>query len=97
MKIPDIKGMISLAKDLHEGPQRTAAPRIAAAQRPGDRIELSSHGQQVQKLAAQRTDHSQRSRMVEALKQRFDNNELDTDPQATAEAMVAEGMFDDLI
>ncbi|MCB1220532.1 MAG: flagellar biosynthesis anti-sigma factor FlgM [Planctomycetales bacterium] len=97
MRIPDIKGMISLAKDLHESPTRVPAQRSAAPQRPGDSIELSSQGQQVQKLTAQRSDQSQRASMVAALKSQFERGEMKLDQQATAEAMVSEGIFDDLI
>jgi anti-sigma28 factor (negative regulator of flagellin synthesis) len=97
MKIPDIKGMISLARDLHESPQRVASQRPAATRPASDRVELSSQGQQVQQLTAQRTDQLQRSRLVEELKLKFQNGELDTDPQLTANAMLAEGLFDDLI
>ncbi|MCB1218227.1 MAG: flagellar biosynthesis anti-sigma factor FlgM [bacterium] len=97
MRIPDIKGMISLAKDLHESPQRVTAQRRAETPRSSDRIELSSHAQQVQKLTAERSDMSQRARMVAGLKQQFENGELELDGQATAQAMLAEGLFDDLI
>lgn len=97
MKIPDIKGMISLARDLHESPQRVSSQRPAAVRPASDRVELSSQGQQVQQLTAQRTDQLQRSRLVEELKLKFQNGELDTDPQLTADAMLAEGLFDDLI
>ena len=97
MKIPDIKGMISLARDLHESPQRVPTPQRAQAARISDRVELSSRGQQVQQMAAQRSDQLQRSRLVDELKLKFLQGELDTDPQQTADAMLAEGIFDDLI
>ena len=96
MRIPDIKGLFSIARgalDPRKGQHAAAQP----GQTPGaDKVELSSQGQVVRKLAAERTDDRARASLVAGLKAEYEKGELGTDSQATAEAMVAEGMFDDL-
>lgn len=96
MKIPDIKGLVSIARgviDTRKG-QPIAQQRGLSA--GTDKVELSSQGQVVHRLAAERTDDRARASFVAELKAQYEKGELRTDSQATAKAMVADGMFDDL-
>jgi flagellar biosynthesis anti-sigma factor FlgM len=96
MKVPDIKGLVSIARGVLD--PRKAQPAVRTdAQAGADKVELSSQGQAVQKLAAERTDSKVRSAFVAELKAQFDRGELKTDSRKTAEAMVTDGLFDDLI
>lgn len=96
MKIPDIHGLFSIARgalDPRKGQPIERKDTAAAA----DKVELSTQGQAVQKLASERTDAKARAAFVAELQAELKRGELQTDSQKTAEAMVAEGLFDDLI
>lgn len=96
MKVPDIKGLVSIARGVLD-PRKAQPAARSEAQAGADKVELSSQGQVVQKLAAERTDSKERSAFVAELKAQFDRGELKTDSHKTAEAMVTEGLFDDLV
>jgi anti-sigma28 factor (negative regulator of flagellin synthesis) len=96
MKIPDIHGLFSIARgalDPRKGQPVERKDAAAAA----DKVELSSQGQAVQRLASERTDTKARAAFVAELQAEMQRGELKTDSRKTAEAMVADGMFDDLI
>jgi anti-sigma28 factor (negative regulator of flagellin synthesis) len=97
MKVPDIKGLYSIARTMLDPKKAQVAAEHANQTRQADQVELSSQGQVVHKLAAERTDARSRAAQVAELKAQFDRGELRADTQATAEAMVAHGLFDDLI
>ena len=96
MKIPDINGIVSIAR---LGADPKVAPAKDKAAQPGaaDRVELSDQSQTIQRLAAERTDEQSRADQVAALKAAYDAGQLKADAQQTAQAMVAEGLFDDII
>lgn len=96
MRIPDIKGLVSIARgvlDTRKGQPIAQQPGLSAGT---DKVELSSQGQVVSRLAAEKTDDRARASFIAELKAAYAKGELATDSQATAEAMVADGMFDDL-
>ena len=96
MKIPDVKGLFSIARgalDPRKGPGVERKELLPGA----DKVELSSQGQAVQKLTAERTDAKARAAFVAELQAALSRGELKTDSRKTAEGMVADGMFDDLI
>ena len=97
MKIPDIKGLFSIARGVLDPKSGRNAVQPAGEGTKADKVELSSQGQTVQRLAAERTDDRNRSEMVAALKAQYENGELTTDSEAVAESMVGDGMFDDII
>lgn len=97
MKIPDIKGLFSIARGVLDPKTGRSAVQPAGEGNKADKVELSSQGQTVQRLAAERTDDRNRSEMVAVLKAQYENGELTTDSEAVAEAMVGDGMFDDII
>lgn len=96
MKVPNINGIVSIARGQVEtrGPQQAGKALPASA---GDKVELSSQGQTVQRLAAERSVALEREALVAQLKADYAAGTLSADSQATAEAMVAEGLFDDII
>ena len=97
MKIPDIKGLVSIARstlDLKATQQTGQVPDQAGK---ADKVELSSQGQTIHKLAAERTDERARAEVVAKLKSDYEEGKLATDAEATAEAMVGDGLFDDII
>jgi flagellar biosynthesis anti-sigma factor FlgM len=96
MKVPDIKGMFSIARGVLDPKKGQPAARTDAPA-GADKVELSSQGQAVQKLAAERTDSKVRAAFVAELRAQFVQGELKSDSQKTAAAMVDAGMFDDLI
>lgn len=96
MKIPDIKGMFSIARSALD-PKKGQPVARTDAPAGADKVELSSQGQAVQKLAAERTDAKVRAAFVAELQAQFKKGELKTDSQKTAAAMLDSGMFDDLI
>ena len=97
MKIPDITGIVSIGRgalDPKKGQPLEGKPSVG--QTP-DKVELSGEGHILQKIAAERPDDKARSEMVAELKAAFARGELSQDSLATAQSMVEEGMFDDLI
>lgn len=96
MKVPDIKGMFSIARGALDPKKGQPAAR-ADAPAGADKVELSSQGQAVQKLAAERSDTKVRAAFVAELRAQFLKDELKSDSQKTAAAMMDSGMFDDLI
>jgi anti-sigma28 factor (negative regulator of flagellin synthesis) len=96
MKIPDVKGLFSIARGALDA--RKAQPSARTDAPAGaDKVELSSQGQAVQKLTAERADAKERTAFVAGLQAQFAQGELKPDSQKTAAAMVDSGMFDDLI
>ena len=97
MKIPDINGIVSIGRTPLD-PKAQQVRDKAVAPDAADRVELSTQSQDVQRLAAQRTSSEQaRADEVAALKAAYDAGQLKADTQQTAQAMVAEGLFDDII
>jgi anti-sigma28 factor (negative regulator of flagellin synthesis) len=96
MKIPDIKGLFSIARGALD-PRRQQALQQKQAAEKADKVELSSQGQVVQRLAAERTDNRARAAVVAGLRTQFERGELVADSRKTAEAMVDDGLFDDLM
>lgn len=96
MKVPNINGIVSIARGQLEP---RGAQQIDKTGQPAssDKVELSTEGQAVQRLAAERSDSGQRAELVAQLKADYEAGRLSSDTQATAEAMVAEGLFDDII
>ena len=98
MKIPDIKSMISIA-------QSTAAakkPAPAVEQRKAgiaaaDSVELSAISRQAAEMAAAKAGDTGRTAEVALLKEQYEKGQYQVDSKATAEAMISEGLFDDLI
>ena len=97
MKVPDIQGLYSIARSMLDPKKAQQAAERASKAQGADQVELSSQGQTVQQLAAGRTDARERAAQVAELKAEFDRGELKADSQATAEAMVAHGLFDDIL
>ena len=97
MKIPDIKGLFSIARSVLDPKAGRPADQQAADAGKADKVELSSQSQTVQKLAAERPDARRRAAEVEQLKEAHARGELDVDAQRIAEEMVADGLFDDII
>lgn len=97
MKIPDIKGLFSIARGVLDARKGQPAARQGEAAGAADKVELSTESQAVQRLAAERTTEKPRAADVAALKAQHGRGELAADVRGTAEAMVADGMFDDLI
>lgn len=97
MKVPDIKGLYSIARTALDTKKTQPATGDTNQVKQADQVELSSQGQTVHQLAAQRTDARARAAEVAELKAQYEAGELAADTQATAEAMVANGLFDDLI
>lgn len=96
MKIPNINGIVSIARGQLEQRNPQQAERSSTAQ-SADKVELSSASQTVQRLASELNTPVQRQALVEQLKADYAAGRLSIDSQATAEAMVAEGLFDDII
>ena len=102
MRIPDVKGLISLANTRLETtrrPQPVAADRRAGT---ADKVELSSQSQLTGKLVEQGREsakaHEQaRLAAMEQLKQELSSGGIKVDSQAIARRMLQEGIFDDLI
>ncbi len=97
MKIPDIKGLVSIARGMLDPKETRQTPPRGAKTDQADKVELSSQGQTVHRLAAERSDERARSELVKQLKADYERGELETDAAATAEAMVGDGLFDDII
>ena len=97
MKIPDIKGLVSIARTMLDPQKAQQAMERAQETAKTDKVELSSQGQAVHKLAAERTDERVRAEVVAKLQADYARGELETDAAATAEAMVGDGLFDDII
>ncbi len=98
MKVPDIQGLYSIARTMLDPKKaQQAAERASQTGKTADQVELSSQSQTVHKLAADRTDERSRAAFVAELKAQYDRGELKADSQATATAMVAHGLFDDII
>lgn len=97
MKIPDIKGLFSIARGVFDPKRDQARAPAPGDVRGADRVELSTQGQAVQKLAAERTDTRTRTDMVAQLKLDYESGKLKVDSQEIAREMVADGMFDDII
>lgn len=97
MKIPDIKGLFSIARGVFDPKRGQAQAPAPGDARGADRVELSTQGQTVQKLAAERTDSRVRADMVTQLKLDYESGKLKVDNQAVAQEMAADGMFDDII
>jgi anti-sigma28 factor (negative regulator of flagellin synthesis) len=96
MRVPDIKGMFSIARGVLDPKKGQPAARTDAPA-GADKVELSSQGQAVQKLAAERADTKARAAFVAELQAQFKTGELKADSEKTAAAMVGSGLFDDLI
>ncbi|MCH7471663.1 flagellar biosynthesis anti-sigma factor FlgM [bacterium] len=97
MKVPGIRGLISIARNLLE-PRRGQADEGRKAKPGGlDKVELSSQSQEVQRLAAARSDGSARMAAVAEVKKMYDSGELKADSSTIAEEMTKEGIFDDFI
>jgi len=97
MKIPDIKGLFSIARGMFDQRQARQAEELKQGQAKADTVELSSQGQTVQRMASERSDQGQRTQLVSDLKAQYEEGKLATDTAATAEAMVDYGLFDDII
>jgi anti-sigma28 factor (negative regulator of flagellin synthesis) len=97
MKVPDIQGLYSIARTMLDPKKAQLAVERAGKAQQADQVELSSQSQTIHKLAAERTDSRSRAAQVAELKALHERGELKADTQATAEAMVASGLFDDLI
>jgi len=97
MKIPDIKGLVSIARGMLDPKETRQTPPQGEKADKADKVELSSQGQTVHRLAAERTDERARAEMVAKLRADHERGELETDAQVTAEAMVGDGLFDDII
>lgn len=97
MKIPDIKGLVSIARTMLDPQKAQQAVQRAQETAKTDKVELSSQGQAVHRLAAERTDERARAEVVAKLKADYERGELAIDAAATAEAMVGDGLFDDII
>ena len=97
MKIPDIQGLYSIARTMLDPKKAQLVAERAGKTQQSDQVELSNQGQVVHKLAAERTDARSRTAQVAELKAMHERGELKADTKATAEAMVAHGLFDDLI
>jgi hypothetical protein len=96
MKVPDIKGLVSIARTALE-PKKGQPEAAGKPDAVADRLELSGESQTMQKLTAQQPDAQARAADVLRLREAYLRGELDTDSQATAAAMTEEGLFDDLI
>lgn len=97
MKIPDIKGLFSIARSVLDPKLGRHQVQPAGEKNKADKVELSSQGQTVQRLTAERTDERSRTELVAALQADYQQGELATDSTAVAETMVGDGMFDDII
>jgi len=97
MKIPDIKGLFSIARGVLDPKSGRHAVQPAGEGNKADKVELSSQGQTVQRMTADKTDGRSRSETVAALKGDYERGELKTDSEAVAQAMVGDGLFDDII
>jgi flagellar biosynthesis anti-sigma factor FlgM len=96
MKVPNINGVVSIARTAMDPKTQTAKDKAGSGVST-DQVELSSQSQTVQRLAAERSSEQARTDEVAALKAAYEAGELKADPQQTAQAMVAEGLFDDII
>ena len=97
MKIPDIKGLFSIARGVLDPKAGRPADQVADSASKADKVELSSQSQTVQKLAAERPDERQRAAEVSRLREAHARGEHEVDAQRIAEEMVADGLFDDVI
>jgi len=97
MKILDIRGLVSIARGALDPHRRQAEAQRKLSQAGADRVELSSQGQVVSRLAAERTDERARAALVAELKAQHERGELKSDSRVTAEAMARSGLFDDLM
>jgi flagellar biosynthesis anti-sigma factor FlgM len=98
MKIDDVRGMISIGqtsldpkKAKVEGPAKTEAPVES------DKVELSSQGQTLQGLSAERQDPAVRAAMVEELKRQVEAGTLSINPDKIAENMADSPALADLV
>jgi len=97
MKIPDVKGLVSIARGVLDPKKGQPAEKAAGAGAQADRVELSSESQAVARITAERMDQKARSAQVAELKAALERGELKPDHKAVAEALVEEGLFDDLL
>jgi len=97
MKIPDISGIVSIGRGALDPKKGQALEGKGGAAQTPDKVELSGESHILQKIAAERPDEKARAELVAELKAAFARGELDGDSLATAESMVEEGLFDDLI
>ena len=96
MKVPNIKGLVSIARGMMD-PQRVRDTEVKRSACQPDKVELSSQSQEVRKIALERTSAASRSELVSQLKSDYELGELSIDHQSIAEGMVADGLFDDII
>jgi flagellar biosynthesis anti-sigma factor FlgM len=96
MQIPNINGVVSIGRTAMD-PKTQQAKDKAAPAGAADQVELSDQSQTVLRLATERSSEQARADEVAALKAAYAAGELQADPQQTAQAMVAEGLFDDII
>lgn len=102
MRIPDIKGLISIANARLETTKR---PQPGLAEQRGgaaDKVELSNQAQLAGKLLeaardAARQAQADRQAALEQAKQELSSGGLKVDSQAIARRMLDQGTFDDLI
>lgn len=96
MKVPNIRGLVSIARGMLD-PQRQRETEVKRAEAQPDKVELSSQSHEVRKIALERTSEASRSELVAQLKGDYERGELSVDHQGIAEGMVADGLFDDII
>jgi anti-sigma28 factor (negative regulator of flagellin synthesis) len=96
MKVPNISSIVSIARgQLDARPGQPGGP--ADAVQSSDKVELSSESQAVQRLASELSTAVQRQVLVAQLKSEYESGTLQADAKGTADAMVVEGIFDDII
>lgn len=96
MKVPNINGIVSIARGQLEPRSGQPADKLGSPV-AGDRVELSAESQNVLRLAAERSAGSQREEQIAQLKADYEAGQLTVETEAIAAAMVAEGLFDDII
>lgn len=97
MKVPDIKGLVSIARGVLDNKYGKLQQVQQAEKGKTDKVELSSTSQTVFKIAAERPDTKSRADMVAQLKADYQNGNLSIEPRETAEAMLGSGVFDDIV
>jgi anti-sigma28 factor (negative regulator of flagellin synthesis) len=102
MRIPDVKGLISLANTRLETTKRPQPAAVERRDGTADKVELSSQSQLTGKLVEQGRDsakaHEQaRIAAMEQLKQELSSGGIKVDSESIAHRMLEEGIFNDLI
>lgn len=102
MRIPDIKGLISIANARLETTKRAQPGAVEPKGGAADKVELSNQAQLAGKVLeaarhSARQAEGNRQAALEQAKQELSSGGLQVDSQAIARRMLDQGMFDDLI